>query len=140
MLSMIVVIACFIVAAICFFKLVLAGHVFGGLFAAFIIVGFAAWFSNNELKKQHQKNVEKFGQETADMIRKIAMDRANGIKEESDAPWGIHYFQDPCPYCGKKAVRLAKWEDKRASVAFWGAASSKLGAQYKCDACKKMWE
>ena len=55
------------------------------------------------------------------------------------APWATRYSTSPCPYCGHYKVRYAKWEDKRASVAFWGAASSKLGTNYKCEHCGRMW-
>ena len=56
------------------------------------------------------------------------------------APWETTYYSFPCPYCGKNMVRPAKWDDKRLSIAFWGALlSPKTGTRYKCDNCKKMW-
>ena len=38
-----------------------------------------------------------------------------------------------------RKVRCAKWEDKQMSVAFWGIASDKLGKQFTCGNCKRMW-
>ena len=57
------------------------------------------------------------------------------------APAGsVHYLDNPCPYCKAYQVRYIKWKDKVLSVSFWGRASSKLGAHYICDNCKKTWE
>ena len=60
--------------------------------------------------------------------------------QKSTTPWTVRYSTSPCPYCGHYKVRYAKWEDKRLSVAFWGAASSKIGTNYKCEHCGTMWE
>ena len=57
----------------------------------------------------------------------------------ADEPWTIRYATHPCPYCGHYKVRCAKWEDKQLSVAFWGIASGKIGKNYKCEDCGKMW-
>jgi hypothetical protein len=64
------------------------------------------------------------------------------VKSPSDsnpAPWDTTYLSYACPYCGKKKVRYAKWEDKMLSTAFWGFYSYKLHCSYKCDNCKQMW-
>lgn len=58
---------------------------------------------------------------------------------ENQAPWETTYLDHACPYCGKKKVRYAKWEDKAISTAFWGFFSYKLHCNYKCDNCKEMW-
>lgn len=60
--------------------------------------------------------------------------------QERKAPWDKQYFDYACPYCGKFTVRMAKWEDKQFSTAFWGFFSRKLHSHYKCDSCKEMWE
>ena len=60
--------------------------------------------------------------------------------QKSTEPWTVRYSTSPCPYCGHYKVRYAKWEDKSMSVAFWGIASSKIGTNYKCEHCKRMWE
>ena len=60
--------------------------------------------------------------------------------QSASEPWATRYSTSPCPHCGHYKVRHAKWEDKSMSVAFWGAASSKIGTNYKCDNCKQMWE
>ena len=54
-------------------------------------------------------------------------------------PWAKRYETSPCPYCGHYKVRNATWDDKRMSVAFWGAASNAIGKDYICDRCKHMW-
>ena len=60
--------------------------------------------------------------------------------KSGSTPWDTKYYNYPCPYCGMYKVRPAKWEDKRLSIAFWGAiASSKTGARYKCESCNRMW-
>ena len=59
--------------------------------------------------------------------------------QRASEPWAIKYSTHPCPYCGHYKVRYAKWEDKSVSIAFWGIASSKIGKDYKCEHCKKMW-
>lgn len=60
--------------------------------------------------------------------------------QKSTEPWAVRYSTSPCPYCGHYKVRNAKWEDKSLSVAFWGIASSKIGTNYKCEYCNRMWE
>lgn len=57
-----------------------------------------------------------------------------------NAPWNKKYLSHPCPYCGSRKVRYAKWDDKGFSVAFWGFFSHKLHSNYKCDNCGEMWE
>ena len=59
--------------------------------------------------------------------------------QREGAPWEVKYFTEPCPCCGHYKVRFSDWEDKRYSVAFWGAASDKIGKAYKCEHCGKMW-
>ena len=70
----------------------------------------------------------------------VQSDSSASIRLTTSAPWETKYYNYPCPYCGLYKVRPAKWEDKRLSIAFWGAlASSKTGARYKCEACNRMW-
>lgn len=62
------------------------------------------------------------------------------FSQRPDAPeWEIRYSTHPCPGCGHYKVRYSNWDDKRISVAFWVAASDKLGKNYKCDHCGRMW-
>ena len=60
--------------------------------------------------------------------------------QTSGTPWEKRYYTYPCPYCRHYKVRRANWDDKRMSVAFWGGASSKIGTNYKCEHCGRMWE
>lgn len=67
-------------------------------------------------------------------------ERDAAINGTPGAPWETQYLPHPCPYCHRYKVRYIKWEDKRASVYFWGRMSSKIGTHYICDNCKKTWE
>lgn len=89
-------------------------------------------------KVEEYRATLKANQEKIDVLNKEYEDAAESQK--LSAPWATRYSTSPCPYCGHYKVRYAKWEDKRASVAFWGAASSKIGTNYKCEYCGRMWE
>ncbi len=71
--------------------------------------------------------------------KEIERERQSAIASQNRAPWE-RYYTFACPYCGHYKVRPANWDDKKMSVAFWGAASSKLGDHYKCEHCKKTWK
>ena len=74
-------------------------------------------------------------------LSQIEVEQSQAVASQNQAePWAKKYMTTPCPYCGHYKVRWAKWEDKQVSVAFWGGASSKLGTNYKCDNCGRMWE
>lgn len=73
--------------------------------------------------------------------RRIEQERIYAEQSQHNgAPWGERYYTYPCPYCGHYKVRPANWDDKRMSVAFWGAASSKIGDKYKCENCNRTWK
>ena len=44
-----------------------------------------------------------------------------------------------CPYCGSLQVYAMTYDDKRDSINFWGAASTKIGKRFHCDCCGKEW-
>ncbi len=44
-----------------------------------------------------------------------------------------------CYKCGSTKVYHMTYDDKRDSIAFWGAASSKIGMTYHCDDCGAEW-
>lgn len=82
-----------------------------------------------------------FERERQQELLQIERERKQAIESQNQTtPWAKKYMTSPCPYCGHYKVRWAKWEDKRMSVAFWGGASSKIGTNYKCEHCGKMWE
>lgn len=80
--------------------------------------------------KQYQQNQEKRAEE-------IRMEKYLAENKSSES-WNP-YIAKPCPHCGHYKVRSATWDDKRMSVAFWGAHSQKIGKRYKCDNCGNMW-
>lgn len=44
-----------------------------------------------------------------------------------------------CPKCNSDRVYFMTYDDKRSSIAFWGAASSKIGKCFHCDDCGYEW-
>lgn len=44
-----------------------------------------------------------------------------------------------CYKCGSIRVYAMTYDDKRESIAFWGAASTKIGKRYHCDNCGNEW-
>lgn len=44
-----------------------------------------------------------------------------------------------CYHCGSTMVYRMNYDDKRASITFWGSASSKVGMTYHCDSCGREW-
>lgn len=94
--------------------------------------------------EEYKKLVEKEkAQAQANAVAHQAMldaEKDAAINGTLGAPWETQYLPYPCPYCHRYKVRYIKWEDKRASVCFWGRMSSKIGTHYICDNCKKTWE
>lgn len=83
----------------------------------------------------------KYKSDTKSTPEQLSSELNAAIKsQQSTEPWAVRYMTSPCPYCGHYKVRCAKWEDKRNSVAFWGIHSSKIGTNYKCERCGRMWE
>lgn len=103
-----------------------------GIIAA---IGLVCWIvhevneHNGKNEKRRQKEFEQIGKEYEEAVE----------SQKAGAPWAKRYSTHPCPHCGHYKVREAAWNDKRYSVAFWGAASSKIGTCYKCDHCGNMW-
>lgn len=44
-----------------------------------------------------------------------------------------------CPNCSSIMISRISTAERGVSVALWGAASGKIGKQYKCDVCHHMW-
>ena len=79
-------------------------------------------------------------EEAENRKRQLDAERDAAINGTGGAPWETHYLPYPCPHCGRYKVRYIKWEDKKASIYFWGRMSTKIGKNYICDNCKKTWE
>lgn len=91
-------------------------------------------------KRQHERRLKEEAEEKV-RLEHIELERQIAISSQlNNSPWAIRYCTYPCPHCGHYKVRYAKWEDKKASVAFWGIHSSKLGTNFKCEHCGEMWE
>lgn len=109
-----------------------AGFLLGGAF----IIAAVVWFIIYQGHEKDGTNAKRRAEE----VLQIEEERKKAIaSQKSDSPWETRYALEPCPYCGHYKVRYAKWEDKQLSVAFWGAASDKIGKYYKCENCKEMW-
>lgn len=44
-----------------------------------------------------------------------------------------------CYRCGSSRTYFMTYDDKRASISFWGAHSTKIGKRYHCDNCGNEW-
>lgn len=44
-----------------------------------------------------------------------------------------------CYRCGSSKTYFMTYDDKRASISFWGAHSTKIGKRYHCDNCGNEW-
>ena len=44
-----------------------------------------------------------------------------------------------CYICGSTKTYYMTYDDKREDIAFWGAASTKIGKRYHCDCCGNEW-
>lgn len=109
----------------------------GALWGIILLIVGVAWFI--KYKSDEQSGVHEMERERE--RQQIEIERQNAIaSQQKKEPWAIRYMIFPCPYCGHYKVRYAKWEDKQFSVAFWGVASDKLGKNYKCEHCQRMWE
>ena len=134
----------------------------GGSFIGLGIAGFG-WFLSGLFDSEHPANIaigliiiaiafiwgavysenEKNGtnaKRRLEELEKIENERQQAIlSQRAGEPWRTRYATYPCPHCGHYKVRCAKWEDKRLSISFWGAASSAIGKEFKCEHCGKMW-
>ncbi len=116
---------------VCIIIICIAYPIIGALVGFGIICGIVHYMNekNGTNEKRRQKEFEQIGKEYEEAVE----------SQKSGAPWAKRYSTHPCPHCGHYKVREATWDDKRYSVAFWGAASSKIGTRYKCDHCGNMW-
>ena len=125
--------------------------IFGLIVGAFFsLLGASVFAANRDSYRLAQTDLDAYRRKVIaekDAIKK-ARDPATILEREyqqavasqtASEPWAVRYSIHPCPYCGHYKVRFAKWEDKQLSVAFWGAASSAIGKEYKCEHCGKMW-
>ena len=100
-------------------------------------------YAREETEKQKRAEERARQERIAEQARqeRIEQERQRAIlSQQNTSPWAVKYSTYPCPHCGHYKVRCAKWEDKKLSVAFWGIASTKLAANYKCEHCGEMWE
>lgn len=108
---------------------------FGGVLFSLVFVVIAYFWA----KHVHEKNDPNRPKSDAEQ-QKIREEYNEAVRsQQATEPWAIRYSTSPCPYCGHYKVRYAKWEDKRDHVLFWGATSEKLGTNYKCENCERMW-
>ena len=60
-------------------------------------------------------------------------------QEEKEERHKSQYGSVKCYHCGSTNVYRMTYDDTRASIAFWGSASSKVGMTYHCDSCGREW-
>lgn len=120
-----------------------------GIPLALYLIYFWVKYSEYKLAQTDYDEYKRRVEARIDAQVKAMMEKEAQIEQERQAaiasqhatePWAKRYSTSPCPYCGHYKVRSAKWEDKSLSVAFWGIASSKIGTNYKCEHCNRMWE
>lgn len=64
----------------------------------------------------------------------ISTTNDNNLRHKND------YGKAPtCYKCGSSRTYFMTYDDKRESINFWGAASSKIGKRYHCDNCGNEW-
>lgn len=108
-------------------------NIFLGLLVILIAVFWGMAYSENE---NNGTNARRRVQE----LQQISKEYDEAVQsQEKGEPWKVRYATYPCPRCGHYKVRNANREDKRLSVAFWGAASNAIGKTYKCEHCGEMW-
>ena len=69
-------------------------------------------------------NFEKYQQETV---------------REQEYKARIESMKPKCPACGSTDIQKITTMDRAVSISVVGAASGKIGKQYKCRRCKHMW-
>lgn len=94
-----------------------------------LILGVIIVLLKDSIEKDHQKNIEKFGEDTANKIQQTAREKAKYGKG-----YGIK-----CPNCGAPNVNYISSTSKVASVGTMGLASNKIGKTYKCPKCTYTW-
>ncbi len=98
-------------------------------------------YSDTEgLSDDAKKRIVWMEKEEARKRQELAAERQQAANsQQSSVPWEKRYYGAHCPYCGHYKVRPANWDDKSLSVAMWGYRTPKLGQNYICDNCKRMW-
>lgn len=111
------------------------GVKFGGIIFAIVIIAIAVFWTKHVYEKYNPDRQKSEAEQQ--QIKKEYNEAV--LSQQASEPWTIRYSTSPCPHCGHYKVRYAKWEDKRAHVLFWGATSEKIGTNYKCENCRRMW-
>lgn len=69
--------------------------------------------------------------EQDELQKRLEAERAAKMKQQANIP--------KCPVCGSANVSKISTLNRSASIATVGLASSKIGKQYECKACKHKW-
>lgn len=100
---------------------------------------FYAYADSKEAHDHPREYAERKQKESEERQEELELEKARAEASQRQ-PWGTKYLTTPCPYCGHYKVRYSDWDDKKVSVAFWGAASTKIAERFKCDYCHRMWK
>ena len=112
----------------------------GGLFAYTVLPGmviiwilFVCWMCY-EGSKQYNRETEKYN---------LALTNFEKYQQETvreqEYKARIESMKPKCPACGSTDIQKITTMDRAVSISVVGAASGKIGKQYKCRRCKHMW-
>lgn len=100
---------------------------------AIILVLSACWMYY-EGSKQYNKEMEKYNLALTDFEK-----YQQKTVQEEEYKAIIESMKPKCPACGSTSILKITAMDRIASISVFGAASGKIGKQYKCRKCKHMW-
>lgn len=114
---------------------VIYGWLFTIIAIAVLIFIIAVYFSNLSRYNFAQDDFESYKKQ---VIKE--QDKRREIEKEEYQRRLVEYKNAiKCPICGSRDVTKISTVSRAISVGTVGLASSKIGKQYKCNACKHMW-
>lgn len=98
-----------------------------------ILIAFVCWMCYMG-SKQYKEELEKYNLAKSDFEKY----RQEVVKEQ-ERQAKIEAAKPKCPQCASTNLEKISTTDRAMSIAIAGAASGKIGKQYKCRNCKYMW-
>lgn len=100
---------------------------------AIILLLFAYWMYY-EGSKQYNREMEKYNL----ALTNFEKYQKETVREQEYRA-RIESMKPKCPACGSTDIQKITTMDRAVSISVVGAASGKIGKQYKCRRCKHMW-